>query len=209
MRIIRKFKKKTHLKKTKIIIVTGSIGMGKSTTLSLFKYLGYPFFDADYFARKVVEFNTQGFQRLKKAFPSVIKKNNIDRKKLGEIVFSNPEYLKKLERIIHPLVKKEREHFIKVHRLRRSKVIVLDIPLFFEKENKNFYSNIFVLTAPEFIQKQRVLRRKGMNEQKFINILDAQIPDIDKRQKSSQIIQSGLGKRYVLNKIKFLKKKLG
>ncbi len=208
MRIVRKFKKKRYSKSTKIIIITGSIGMGKSTTLSLFKYLGYPFFDADYFARKVVETNTEGFQKISKTFPSVIKKDSIDRKALGEIVFSDPKDLERLERIIHPQIKKERERFIRIHRVKRSKIIVLDIPLFFEKENDNSYSNIFVITAPSFIQKQRVLRRIGMNKDKFINILNTQIPDIRKRQRGSQVIQSGLGKRFVLKKIRFLKTKL-
>ena len=203
-----RLRKKSKINATKIIIVTGSIGMGKSTTLSLFRHLGYPYFDADFSARKVVESDTNGYKMVKENFPSVIKDNKIDRKALGKIVFSNANALRKLEKIIHPLIRKERERFIKSHRVKRSKAIVLDIPLFLEKKEESSHLNIFVVTAPSFIQRQRVIRRKGMTNDRFINILNSQMPDIIKRQKSTQIIQSGLGKRFVLNKIKFLKTKI-
>ena len=208
MKTNSRLRKKQKINATKIIIITGSIGMGKSTTLSLYKYLGYPFFDADFFARKVIEVNTHGYKMVKENFPNVIKHNKINRRALGEIVFSDTDSLKKLENIIHPLIKKERERFIKSHKLKRSKAIVLDIPLFFEIKEESSYPNVFVVTAPGFIQRQRVIRRKGMTNDRFINILNSQMPDIIKRQKSTQIIQSGLGKRFVLNRIKFLKRKI-
>jgi dephospho-CoA kinase len=201
----REFKKNRKKNEPKIIIVTGSIGMGKSTTTSLYKFLGYPYFDSDFYVKKISRFNSPVFKKISAVFPNVILSKKIDRESLGKIVFSNKGARLKLEKIIHPIIKKEKDKFFKFHKLRRSKVVIFDVPLLFELRQEKKYNNIIVNSAPSFVQRQRVLKRKGMTMEKFNNILKIQTTDALKRKYCKHLIQSGLGKRFVLNKLKKIK----
>jgi len=205
----REFKKQRTNNPLKIIVVTGSIGMGKSTTASLLTLLGYPLFDADYFAKKITDSNYIVFKKIKEYFPSVVVNKKINRDKLGKIVFSNNHLRVKLESIIHPYINDERDKFFRFHKLKRSKAIVMDIPLLFELNQNTNYKNIVVVSAPHFVQRYRVNKRPGMTQKKFNNILETQVPDKFKRKHCSHIVLSGLGKRYVLNKLKKITNNLG
>ena len=201
-RVLKKNRKKNG---PKVIIVTGSIGMGKSTTTSLYKSLGYPYFDSDFYVKKVSTFNGLAFKKISAVFPEVVSTKKIDRKSLGKIIFSDEDARKKLEGIIHPIIKKEKEKFYKFHKLNRSKIVVFDVPLLFELQKEKKYINIIVNSAPYFVQRQRVMKREGMTIKKFNNILRAQTPDVIKRRHCSHLIPSGLGKRFVLSKLKKIK----
>ncbi|MDP1725000.1 MAG: dephospho-CoA kinase [Alphaproteobacteria bacterium] len=192
------------------IILTGSIGTGKSYASKVLKRLGYKSWDADLVTHQLISPNGKAFQKVIDHFPEGLKDGNIDRQTLGKIVFNDPAKLKLLESIIHPLVAEDRDHFIKWAHINHQK-IVLEIPLYFETKMNLENFSIVVTSAPIFIQKMRVMRRKGMTEDKFQCILKRQMPDVEKCKKADFIIHTGLSygetKRQITLMIKRLNQK--
>lgn len=176
-----------------IIGLTGSIGMGKSTTAKLFRKLGVPVHDADATVHNLLSNSGKAVQDISFYFPEVLKHGAVDRIALGEIVFSDPLALKKLEDILHPLVLEREKNFLKSAFCKNSSLVVLDIPLLFETEGYKRCDAITVVTAPKFLQKQRVLSRPFMTEKKFFDILDLQISDNDKCFNADFLVPTGLG----------------
>jgi|TARA_R100000501_G_scaffold13151_4_gene24114 dephospho-CoA kinase len=179
----------------KIIGLTGSIGMGKSTVASMFADLGIAVFDADAEVHKLQGPGGRALAAIEEAFPGVTHVAGLDRAALGEAVFGKPEALKTLERIVHPLVAEEQAAFLRRARYRRDAFVILDIPLLFEGQSWKKVDGSITVSAPEHVQRARVLKRAGMTEAKFRAIRAAQLPDREKRARADFIIETGLGKR--------------
>ena len=135
-------------------------------------------------------------EMVKEHFPLAIEDDMVDRAVLGQIVFGHPHRLSILESIIHPLVDKERSRFLQSHRRRKTKMVVLDIPLFYEIKKRYKSHFVCVVSAPRFLQRQRVLGRPGMTRQKLDAILARQMPDHEKRKRSNFVVPTGLGMAY-------------
>ncbi len=189
----------------KIIGLTGSIGMGKSTLANQCRTLGIPVHDADKTVHDLMRPNGVAFNSVADAFPDVIENSQINRKALGKIVFHDTDKRHILESIIHPLVRTSSNRFIAQCRRRRCHVCVLDIPLLFETGRNTDMDMVMCVTAPKWVQKRRVLSRKNMTKDKFKAILKSQIPDHQKRYLSDIVIQSGLGYRHSLNQLRRIK----
>ncbi|KEO57708.1 MULTISPECIES: dephospho-CoA kinase [Thalassospira] len=177
-----------------ILGLTGSIGMGKSTAAGMFRYLGVPVHDADASVHHLMAPDGAAFEPIISAFPHVLQDGRIDRQILGPIVFADSDALKCLEAILHPLVRGDENRFLKQNRLAQRPLVVLDIPLLFETAGEKRCDQVAVVSAPEFIQRQRVMARSGMTEAKFSAILAKQMPDREKCRKADFIIPTGLGR---------------
>jgi len=185
--------------------LTGSIGMGKSETARIFSGLGIPVYDADASVHKLYESGKTGAIAIKKIFPEAISDDgSVDRKILGGIVVGNKTNIKKLEDIIHPLLKNDRLDFFEKNI--NEKIVVLDIPLLFETKGENQVDYVVVVSTSDNIQKQRALKRPDMTEDKFEKILLSQMPNEAKCKKADFIIDTSISiddaKKQVLNILK-------
>lgn len=174
-----------------VIGLTGSIGMGKTETAKLFARLGIPVSDSDAIVHALYEKGGAAVEKVGKAFPEAVKDGRVDRTVLGGIVMDDPEKLRHLEKIVHPLVRAAQKDFLASHK--DSKVVVLDIPLLFETGRDKAVDRILVVSAPEDVQRSRVLARKGMTEEKFATILKRQTPDAEKRARADFIVDTSQG----------------
>jgi dephospho-CoA kinase len=174
-----------------ILGLTGSIGMGKSTTAGFFRKFGAPVHDADSVVHKL--YRGPAAPLVDAAFPGVAPAGEVDRALLGSRVIGNPEEMRKLEAIVHPLVRAEEEAFLRKAAAARAPVVVLDIPLLFETGGDRRVDAVVVVTAAPEIQRRRVLARPGMTEAKFAAILAKQMPDAEKRRRAHFIVDSGEG----------------
>ena len=169
-----------------ILGLTGSIGMGKSTVSRMFAAEGVPVFDAD----KVVH-QLQGpegvlVDEIEAQFPGTTGETGVDRTALAERVLDAPEALRRLEALVHPAVAREREAFLA--RNSGSPLVVLDIPLLFEKGLAESVDKVAVVSADPEIQRLRTLERPGMSPEKFLRILSHQMPDSEKRARADFVI---------------------
>lgn len=178
-----------------IIGLTGSIGMGKTETARIFRRLGVPVFDADAAVHGLLGPGGAAVDAVAAAFPEAVADGTVDRKRLGAAVFGKDEDLQRLERLLHPLVRKEQARFLARCARRRLPRAVLDIPLLFETGGDRLCDAVAVVSAPAHIQRDRVLGRPGMTESTFAAILARQMPDRDKRRRADAVIPSGLGLR--------------
>ena len=182
----------------RVIGLTGSIGMGKSTAAQQLKRLGLPVYDADAAIHSLSAAGGAAIPAIRARFPQVIHKGAVDRSALGAIVFADRGALKDLEKILHPLTRKLQRRFLARNALAGRKRVVLDIPLLFETGGEKRCDLTLVVTAPAFLQRQRVLRRPGMTAAKLDGILARQTPDPEKRRRADHVIPTGQGKRYSL-----------
>lgn len=187
-----------------IVGLTGSIGMGKTTAANAFRELGIPVHDADRVVHDLLLKNKAVFARIQKIFPETVLNGTINRNRLGNIVFNDAKALKQLENIIHPAVRNAEHSFLAKAGRRRDKLVVLDIPLLFETGHDKDCDAVCVVTCPVFLQKQRVMSRPGMTEEKFLSILKKQMPDVEKCKRADMLIQTGLGRAYGLVQIKHI-----
>lgn len=167
--------------------------MGKSTATQMLREMGVPVHDADAAVHALMEPGGAGFQLISKYFPDVIKDGAIDRQALGAIVFADPEKKKKLEGILHPLVRADGDAFKKQQEERGHNIVVFDIPLLFETEQEGRFDHIICISAPAAVQKERVLNRPHMSEEKLQAVLATQMPDAQKRKKSDFVVMSDKG----------------
>jgi dephospho-CoA kinase len=178
----------------KIIGLTGSIGMGKTTTSAMFAQLGVPIWDADSAVHRLYDVGGAAVEAVAALFPSALSDNGtIDRAVLAKLVLNDPDQLKKLEAIVHPLVGKDRSDFMSAARGNGAKIAIVDVPLLFETGGDAFVDKVVVVTCAPELQRQRVLARPGMSSQKFEAILARQTPDADKRARADFIITTDLG----------------
>jgi dephospho-CoA kinase len=184
-----------------ILGLTGSIAMGKSTAAASFRRLGVPVYDADSTVHALLAKGGAAVPRVAAAFPHTIRHGVIDRAALAAVVFADGDALKRLERILHPLVRADAGRFLRRQAARRARLVVLDIPLLFEDRGAGRCDAVAVVSAPAFLQAQRVLARPGMTVARLAGILRRQMPDREKRRRADFMVESGLGKRHSLRRI--------
>ncbi len=169
-----------------ILGLTGSIGMGKSTVARMFADAGVPVFDADAAVHRLQGPEGALVDEIEAAFPGTTDSAGVKRSTLAERVLAEPDDLQRLEALIHPAVAREREAFVAAHG--EAPMIVLDIPLLFEKGGSDWVDKVAVVSADEEVQKLRTLDRPGMTPEKFLRILSYQLPDAEKRKRADFVI---------------------
>ncbi|MFC5422165.1 dephospho-CoA kinase [Bosea eneae] len=176
---------------TYLLGLTGSIGMGKSTTSAMFRAAGVPVHDADQAVHDL--YAGAAVPQIEAAFPGTTTNGVVDRARLSAAVLGRPEALTKLEAIIHPLVRAKEQAFLVEARRSGATVAVLDIPLLLETGAEGRYDAVVVVTAPAEVQRKRVLGRPGMTEEKFAAILARQMPDAEKRRRAHFLVDTSHG----------------
>ena len=171
--------------------LTGSIGMGKSTTAQFFSEAGIPVHDSDATVHRL--YRGEAVPLIEEAFPGTTLEGSVDRTALAKHVVGNEIAMKKLETIIHPLVRREERAFRKYQTDSKQPLAILDVPLLFETNGDQRVDGIIVVTAPAEIQRDRVLSRDGMTAEKFEAILNRQTPDSEKRSKADFIVDTSQG----------------
>ena len=184
-----------------VIGLTGSIGMGKSTAAATLQRLGLPVHDADAVVHRLMERGGAAVAAVSEAFPGVERDGAVDRGLLGARVLDDDAAMKRLEAILHPLVRAEARRFLAQQARLRRPLAVLDIPLLFETGGDRLCDAVIVVSAPPFIQHARVMRRPGMTEAKFQAILARQMPDEEKRRRADFVVQTGLNKAHSLRQL--------
>lgn len=184
-----------------ILGLTGSIGMGKSTAAGMLRRMGIPVCDSDAIVHRLLGPGGAAVGPVGRAFEGVVKNRAVDRAALGQLVFTDPASLHRLEAIVHPLVHATQRDFLKRMAARRERVVVLDVPLLFEVGSDALCDAVIVVTAPRFLQEQRVLRRPGMTRARMAGALARQMPDHEKRRRADFVVQTGRGKRDTLNQL--------
>jgi len=174
---------------SRILGLTGSIGMGKSTVAAMFRDRGVPVFDADAAVHVLQGPGGALVPAIEAAFPGTTGPEGVVRGKLGAAVFGNPEALARLEGIVHPAVAQARMLFLSEHD--SVPLIVFDIPLLYEKGGDRGLDGVAVVSAPAEAQRARVLARPGMTPEKFEQILGLQVPDAEKRARADFVIDTG------------------
>ena len=175
-----------------LIGLTGSIGMGKSLTASLFQKEGVPVYDADAAVHSLYEKDGAAVAPIGALVPEAIIDGAVDRAILGQHVLKDGEKLKALEAIVHPLAGEAQMEFLLRNEKAGTKVVVLDIPLLLEGNGEKFVDSVVVVSAPYDLQRARVLARPGMNEERFVDILAKQVPDAEKRKRAEFIVDSSI-----------------
>lgn len=174
-----------------IIGLTGSIGMGKSTTMQLFAEQGVPVYDADAAVHAI--YAGAAVPAVEAAFPGTTGDGKVDRQKLSAKVLGNPEALKKLEQIVHPMLGAHRQQFLAEAVKSGAAVAVLDVPLLFETGGEKRVDAVVVVSAPAEMQRARVLARENMTQEKLDAILARQTPDAEKRQRADFVVDTSSG----------------
>ena len=171
--------------------LTGSIGMGKSTTAAMFARRGVPVHDADRIVHEL--YKGPAAPLIEAAFPGTVKDGVVDRAELGARVLGRPDEIRRLEAIVHPMVHEAEQAFLARARAEGRNLVVLDIPLLFETGGEARADRILVVTAPAHVQRERVMARPGMTAERFGAILERQVPDAEKRRRADYIIDTSLG----------------
>jgi len=183
--------------------------MGKSTAAMTLQRLGVPLFDADRMVHRLLAPGGAAVEPVAAAFPGVrATDGGIDRAILGQHVFSDALALSRLERIIHPMVAAGEKRFLAFARARREPIVVLDIPLLFESGSERRCDYVLVVSAPGLVQRQRVLRRRGMTERRFTAILGNQMPDREKRRRADFVVPTGLSRNVSLRRLRAIVRRL-
>lgn len=173
------------------VALTGSIGMGKSTVGKMFTAQGVPLFDADAAVHALYARGGAAVEPLRASFPQAVVKDAVDRAVLSRLVLNDAAKIRQLESIVHPLVGQARQRFLEDAESRGEPFVLLDIPLLFEGEGHRHVDAIVVVSAPAEQQRERVLARPGMSEDKFNAILARQVPDAEKRRRAHHVIDTG------------------
>lgn len=176
---------------TLFLALTGSIGMGKSTTADMFRNAGIAVHDADQTVHDL--YRGEAAALIEAAFPGTTDENGVDRTKLGKAVVGNDAAMKRLEAIVHPLVRRAELKFRDQALASGARFAVLDIPLLFETGGDKRVDGIIVVTAPAEVQRERVLEREGMSVEKFEAVLARQTPDAEKRAMADFVIDTSHG----------------
>ncbi|CVI56840.1 dephospho-CoA kinase [Agrobacterium leguminum] len=189
-----------------VIGLTGSIGMGKTTTAKLFAGEGVPVLDSDEIVHGL--YRAEAVPLIEAAFPGTTVSGAVDRQKLGEVLRQNPANFSRLEEIVHPLVRGRQEAFLAQTRKEDRQFALLDIPLLFETGAESRVDKVVVVSCAPEIQRERVLSRPGMTEEKFEMILARQMPDAEKRRRADFIVDSGNGVEAARDQVREILQKL-
>jgi dephospho-CoA kinase len=171
-----------------ILGLTGSIGMGKSTTANFFAEAGVPVHDSDAAVHRLYE--GEAVAPVAAAFAGVAVDGRIDRAKLAEQLIGKPDAIKRLEAIVHPLVRAATQRFVQEQAAKGARVILLDIPLLFETGGEKNVDAIVVVSSPPQVQRARVLARPGMTAEKLDALLTRQMPDTEKRARAHFLVDT-------------------
>ncbi len=174
-----------------ILGLTGSIGMGKSTTAALFREAGVPVHDSDGVVHRL--YAGEAAPLIEAAFPGTTGPQGVNRTALGQAVLGNSAALRRLEALIHPLVAGQRDLFLSAQRRNGRALVVLDIPLLFETGGEALVDVIVVVSAPKSVQKDRVMARPGMSSARFEAIMAQQLSDGEKRRRAHVVLDTGSG----------------
>jgi dephospho-CoA kinase len=185
-----------------VLGLTGSIGMGKSTAARMLRGLGLPVHDADAVVHGILAKGGAAVPAVAAAFPGVERDGAIDRRALGAQVFGDATALARLEAILHPLVRRSQNRFLKRQVRRRRPIAVLDIPLLFETGAERVCDRVIVVSAPALVQSARVLGRPGMTADKLAAIHRQQMPDREKRRRADFVVPTGLRKADALRRLR-------
>jgi dephospho-CoA kinase len=176
-----------------VVGLTGSIGMGKSTTAAMFRAAGVPVYDADAAVHDLYDQGGAAVGPVGEAFPGVVKDGRVDREALRQAVLGKPDELKRLNAIVHPLVGRDRIGFFEKAQADKADIVVLDIPLLFETGGHASVDAIVVVSAPPDMQRERVLARPGMSQDRLDAILAQQLADAEKRARANFLVDTGKG----------------
>lgn len=171
-----------------VLGLTGSIGMGKSTAGNMFADRGIPVISADEIVHDL--YSGRGAPLIEAAFPGTVIDGTVDREKLSAAVVGNETAFKRLEAIVHPLVEEERQLFVERQRKAGKPLVVLDIPLLYEGGGERHVDRVLVVSCSADLQRERVLKRPGMTEEKFQAILARQVPDAEKRARADYVVDT-------------------
>lgn len=191
-----------------ILGLTGSIAMGKSTTAALLRRLGLPVHDADAAVHALTGRGGAAVPAIAAAFPGVVTDGAVDRGLLGRRVLGDTAALRKLESILHPLVRDAGRRFLAVNARNRRRLVVLDIPLLFETRGERRCDCVLVVHCRAALQRRRALARPGMDETRFRNTLARQMPAREKVRRADFAVNSGIGRAPVLRQLKRIVKLL-
>lgn len=172
---------------THLLGLTGSIGMGKSTTAQMFRDEGIPVWDADAAVHELYAQDGAAVPLIQTVLPGAIIDGAVNRDALKKMIAEDLSVMGKLEEIVHPLVADHRAAFLAAH---QGPLVVLDIPLLFETSAQNWLSSVLVVSAPAHIQKERVMARPGMTQDQFERILARQMPDHEKRALADHVVET-------------------
>lgn len=173
--------------------LTGSIGMGKSTTAAMFREAGVPVYDADAAVHAAYAKGGACVEPLRAAFPGVVRDDTVDREALRQAVLGKPEEMKRLNGIVHPIIGRLRTSFFAEAEAAGADMVVMDIPLLFETGGDRNMDAVAVVSAPAELQRQRVLEREGMSPERLDAILAQQTPDAEKRARADFVIDTSRG----------------
>jgi len=179
----------------RILGLTGSIAMGKSTAAAMLRRMGVPVHDSDAAVHALTKPGGAAIPAITTAFPDLSTGTGINRRELSQRAFDDPAVLRKLEEILHPMVRAETARFLRQQRARGQQVVVLDIPLLFETGGEKRCDAVAVVSAPRVVQLQRVLARPDITLRKLAGIEARQMPDAEKRKRADFVISTGRGKR--------------
>jgi dephospho-CoA kinase len=174
-----------------ILGLTGSIGMGKSTTAKLFEEAGVPVYDADAAVHKIYE--GEAAPAIEAAFPGTTANGKVDRDKLSGKVVHDPAAMKRLEQIVHPMLGASRQKFLDDAEQSGAPVVVVDVPLLFETGGEKRVDAVVVVTTTPEVQHQRILARDNMTGEKLKAILARQLPDVEKRKRADFVVDTSHG----------------
>ncbi|MBY0382699.1 MAG: dephospho-CoA kinase [Xanthobacteraceae bacterium] len=189
-----------------ILGLTGSIGMGKSTTAKLFAEMGVPVYDADAMVHRLYE--GEAVTAIEQAFPDTASGGRVDRQKLSAYVINDAAAMKRLESIVHPMLRAHEAAFLSDATCDGAKVVVLDIPLLFETGREGRADAIVVVTTTPEIQRKRILSRPNMTPEKLKAVMARQLPDTEKRRRADFIVDTSNGLDDVRQQIRAILKKI-
>ena len=185
-----------------LIGLTGSIGMGKTETARMFARLGIPVHDSDAVVHRLYGPGGAAVSPVSEAFPGCVRDGQVDRVCLAARVRSDAAALSRLEAIVHPLVAADQETFICRAAAQGADLVVLDIPLLFETGAESRLDAVVVVSAPQEVQRERVLARPGMTQDMLAHILARQIPDVDKRARAHFVVETDAGLDHAFGQVK-------
>ncbi len=185
-----------------VLGLTGSIGMGKTTAATMLRRMGLPLHDADRAVHRLLARGGAVVAAVEAAFPGVVANGAVDRERLAGQVFEDRAAMKRLEGILHPAVRRATRTFLGRQVRAGRRLVVLDIPLLFETGSEASCDAVAVVTAPPFVQRDRVMGRRGMTAVRFQAILAKQMPDREKRRRADFVVKTGLSKAETLRQLR-------
>lgn len=175
----------------KVLGLTGGIASGKSTVAEMFRTRGVPVFDADAQVHRLMSRGGEAVEEIGREFPEAVRDGAVDRKALGAVVFADNDKLKALEAVLHPKVRAAEHRFLDTARAKNTPLVVLEIPLLFETDAHTLCDAVLVTHCPDIIQKERIMARPGMTEDKMQRILDRQMDPALKKKRADYLIDTG------------------